>query len=275
MLYLEHKPAPPLASAVRLLWYSSAPGIDCGRQRVRPTGCAQVILNLERDFLVECLPGGPARRSPAALVVGARSEYETIDTSDLACLIGIVFRPGGFPAFARDRADLFANRFVDLEEVWGTPARGLRDRLRMLSTPAARMACLESFLLERFRGASAAQSPRDAMVRFALDRFAAAPAAASVALVARSAGWSERRFSQIFREQVGLGPKTWCRIQRFQRVLGRLRAGDEVRWSELAIDCGFYDQSHFANEFRAFSGIDATSYVTGRRTPWANHIPVD
>jgi AraC-like DNA-binding protein len=51
----------------------------------------------------------------------------------------------------------------------------------------------------------------------------------------------------------------------------QLYSGAEVPWAELALDCGYYDQSHFANEFRAFSGIDATTYSSSR-TRWANHI---
>jgi AraC-like DNA-binding protein len=54
----------------------------------------------------------------------------------------------------------------------------------------------------------------------------------------------------------------------------QLHAGVDLPWAEMALDCGYYDQSHFANEFRAFSGIDATTY-SARRTLWANHIPVD
>lgn len=91
---------------------------------------------------------------------------------------------------------------------------------------------------------------------------------------ARQIGWSERRFSQVFREEVGLAPKVWCRIQRFQRAVRQLHNGTDIRWAELALDCGYYDQSHFANEFRAFSGVDVTTY-TARRTVWANHISAD
>jgi AraC-like DNA-binding protein len=90
--------------------------------------------------------------------------------------------------------------------------------------------------------------------------------------VARATGLSERRFSQVFRESVGLSPKVWCRVQRFQRAVRQLHAGRDLPWADLALDCGFYDQSHFANEFRAFSGIDASTY-SARRTKWANHIP--
>ena len=104
--------------------------------------------------------------------------------------------------------------------------------------------------------------------------FDCAPGMATVREMAKQTGWSERRFSQVFREAVGLSPKTWCRVQRFQRAVQQLHAGGDVRWAELALDCGFYDQSHFANEFRAFSGIDATTY-SARRTRWANHIAVE
>jgi AraC-like DNA-binding protein len=107
-------------------------------------------------------------------------------------------------------------------------------------------------------------------VEFALQQFAQHNRL-SVAEVARSSGWSERRFSQIFREQVGFTPKVWCRLQRFQRAVRQLRAGLEVRWAELAIECGFYDQAHLANEFRSFSGIDLTTYAATCHRLWANH----
>jgi AraC-like DNA-binding protein len=111
-------------------------------------------------------------------------------------------------------------------------------------------------------------------VDFALSKFQYAPCRSTVREVARSTGLSERRFSQVFREQVGLSPKAWTRIQRFQRAVRQLHAGVDLPWADLALDCGFYDQSHFANEFRAFSGIDATTY-TARRSQWANHVSAD
>ena len=102
-------------------------------------------------------------------------------------------------------------------------------------------------------------------VRFALEQFARGSNRLSIAEVARSSGWSERRFSQLFREQVGFAPKVWCRLQRFQRAVWQLRAGADVPWAELAIECGFYDQAHLANEFRSFSGIDLTTYIATQK----------
>jgi len=273
LLYLERIPAAPLAHFIRVLWYARAGDLPRHRERILPSGCAQIILSLSREFILDSLDGTAEYRVKPALVVGARSVYEIVDTSDMADLIGIVFEPGGFPVFASDAADRFSNRSVALEDIWGRDAEGLRDRLREIDTPQGRLTCLERFLLGRF-GERLLRRSRPPQVNFALRCFSELPSAASVRETARQIGWSERRFSQVFREEVGLAPKVWCRVQRFQRAVKQLHAGVEVRWAELALDCGYYDQSHFANEFRAFSGVDVSTY-SARRTIWANHIRAD
>jgi AraC-like DNA-binding protein len=276
VIYLEHIPAPPLNRFIRSLWYTQAWETAHRRERILPTGSTQVILNLARDYILDCPEGTRDRRTPPSLIVGARSIYEIVDTSDMADLIGIVFQPCGFPLFAADAADRFSNCSVALEDVWGLDARALRDRLREAPTPQSRLSCLERFLAGKF--ATQIASPyrhAHAVIDFALGQFTRDASIARVREVARSTGWSERRVSQVFREQVGLSPKVWCPVQRFQRAVRMLYAGGDVPWTKLALDCGFYDQSHFANEFRAFSGIDATTYSATRHTQWANHIPAE
>jgi len=273
LIYLERIPAAPLAPLVRMLWYAQVHTATHKRERVLPTGRVQIILNLARDFVFDCAEGQPDVLRPPALVVGARSVYEVIDSSDMADLVGIVFAPGGFTPFASDAAHLFSNQTVALDCIWGNSAEQLRNHLRELASPDARLDCLEQFLRARFVPHIESR-PRPPLIQFALRCFAHNPSIASVAETARQIGWSERRFSQVFREEVGLTPKVWCRIQRFQRAVRQLHAGTDIRWAELALDCGYYDQSHFANEFRAFSGVDATTY-SARRTRWANHIRAD
>ncbi len=274
MLYQERIPAAPLSGFVRTLWYAQVSSATHKRERILPNGCVQVILNLARDYLLDCPEGDSERLMAPSLVVGARSVYEIVDSSDMVDLIGIVFAPGGFAPFASDAVDLFSNRSVELEATWGASARSLRDRLREVSGPQARLQCLETFLLERFEPQILGRRPaRRLEIELAIRLFGRAPNIATVRQVAKETGRSERRFSQVFREVVGLSPKTWCRVQRFQRAVRQIHAGVDVRWAELALDCGFYDQSHFANEFRAFSGIDATTY-SAQRTRWANHLIV-
>ncbi|HEX4005056.1 MAG TPA: AraC family transcriptional regulator [Acidobacteriaceae bacterium] len=272
MTFLERKPGVELRPWVRSLWYAQGMDLVYRRERILPTGRAQIILNLARDFILDCPPDRPTGRMAPALLVGQRSVHEIVDTSDMQDLIGIVFEPGALPAFLVDSADRVTNSFVALDEVCRASG-ALRDRLRELPGAEARLACLEGYLWDKLaRRSGAAGVGIHPAVQYALERIERAPHVGTVAEVARSTGWSERRLSQVFREQVGLSPKVWCRVQRFQRVVRQLHHGEAVRWPELALECGFYDQSHLANEFRAFSGIPPTAYAGASSQRWANHL---
>jgi len=276
MLYIERKPALPLRRLVRSLWYASTPFLDHRRERVLPSGCGHIVMSLSRDFLTDCPDTGSEQRTAPALMVGQRSVYEIIATADLVDLAGVLFVPGALPALVADRADLFSNRIVPLDLIWSRYTDTLRSRMLEVSSPEARLRILEDCLTSLLISSRAPGrlTPHPA-VEFALEQFARDSNRLSIADIARSSGWSERRFSQIFREQVGFPPKVWCRLQRFQRAVRQLRAGADVRWAELAIECGFYDQSHLANEFRSFSGIDLTTYLATSHRLWANHTYTD
>jgi AraC-like DNA-binding protein len=269
MPYLRRAPAPPLNEWIRAIWYAHTPPMPHPRERVLPNGCVQIIINLDRDFTWQCSEAGRVGRQAGSLVAGARSVYEIVDSADLVEVAGILFEPAGFASFACGPVDLFSNGIVALEDVWGARAKTLRERMLDAAGAEAKLRAVEEFLLRNF----AATLTRDAVVAFALRRFAESPSRAAVECVAAETGWSVRHFSQRFREQVGMSPKVWLRVQRFQAAVGQLYAGAGVRWAEMALECGYYDQSHFANDFRAFSGIDATTYST-RRGPWANHVAI-
>lgn len=54
----------------------------------------------------------------------------------------------------------------------------------------------------------------------------------------------------------------------------QLSVGRDVHWADLALSCGYFDQSHFVNDFRALSGINPTAY-TANRLKWMNHVAVE
>ncbi|MGA3107777.1 MAG: helix-turn-helix domain-containing protein [Terriglobales bacterium] len=266
IVFLEEPPNPPLRSWVRSLWYCRAPRLSHGRERVLPNGCMQIILNLSRNYLTDCGEDGKASsRLPRAIVVGMRARYGFVDTADMEEMIGILIEPGGFPELFRERADLFFERSIGLEEIWAGPS--LTERLCEIPTPVEKLRTLEVLLTGRLHPSTR----RSELVDQALHLFR--EKSFRVAECARSVGVSERRLSQVFREQVGMSPKTWCRIHRFQTAVRALHNGEDVPWTELALRCGYYDQSHFANDFRAFSGINPTTY-SAHRGRWQNHVPI-
>jgi AraC-like DNA-binding protein len=269
MPYIERTPGFPLRRFVRTLWYGSTPFVENRRERIFPSGCAHIVVSLSHDFLTHCSEDLPDRRTAPALIAGQRSVCEIIASADLVDLAGVFFLPGAVPGVIGDRADLITNRSVPLDEIWSGWTYTIRSRMLERSSPEARLDvledCLESLLVMR-------HIPRvwdlHPAVKFALEQLEGGSGQLSVGEIARRSGWSERRLSQLFREQIGFTPKVWSRLQRFQRAVRELRAGMELPWAELAIKCGFYDQAHLANEFRSFAGIDLTTYAeTSKRSP--------
>jgi AraC-like DNA-binding protein len=92
--------------------------------------------------------------------------------------------------------------------------------------------------------------------------------------VSREIGWSRRWFSKTFSDAVGMTPKRYSRLVRFQRVVRQLASGGRVDWAELALSGGFADQAHLIHEFRAFSGLSPESFLAAQR-PSPNHLRVD
>ena len=100
------------------------------------------------------------------------------------------------------------------------------------------------------------------------ERLMSAPTPASkVAAMEQS-----RRFIEIFRNEVGVTPKAFSRVRRFQHVLGRVERATEVDWTSVACSCGYFDQAHFIHDFREFAGVSPSIYLRYRAS--RNHIAV-
>jgi AraC-like DNA-binding protein len=184
--------------------------------------------------------------------------------------MGVAFRPGGAFPFLRRPAGELRDTTVSLDAVWGQTAIDLRDRLLEAVTHRTRFEIVERALLTEL----STDFERNGAVGFALRRFMAAPHTTTIASVSDQVGLSSKRFIQVFRNETGFTPKVFCRIRRFQQALDRMGVGKNIEWANVALDCGYFDQSHFIHDFRAFSGINPTSYLA-RQTPYRNHVPLD
>ena len=75
-------------------------------------------------------------------------------------------------------------------------------------------------------------------------------------------GWSQRHLITRFRSDIGLSPKTMARVMRFGQAARLLRRPDRPELAAIAADCGYYDQSHFTRDFRAFAGVTPGELVS-------------
>jgi AraC-like DNA-binding protein len=255
-----------------MLWLYHGWSATHQRERALPDGSAGLIVNMAEDEtrLYDAGDTETVHRYGGAVVCGPHSKFFVIDGEEQTSVVGVQFKPGGAYAFLGPPADELADRHVSLEDLWGRAASDFRERVLEAPTPDAKLDVLEIELLARL---AERRAPHPA-VGYALGQFRRAPHASRIARVTGEIGLSPRRFIEIFRRQVGLTPKLFCRVRRFQRVLRRIYRRQGLEWADVALDCGYFDQAHFIHDFRAFSGVNPTAYLAaGGRHP--NHVPIE
>ena len=271
MLYRRHTPTPRLARFVDCFWAcSDAPAHR--RERILPSGTIELVVNLREDEIRVYDPSDldRCRRFSGAAISGTYSEAFVIDPLQHASIVAVHFRPGGAFPFLGMPAGELADTHVDLEDLWGPLAREVRERLCAAATPVARFHLLEEILLSRLGrsleghravpAALAALEPADKTWR--------------VRDLAGDVGLSQRRFIQVFTAEVGMTPKLYSRVLRFQRARALVRDAVAPDWARVAVDCGYFDQSHLIRDFLAFSGLSPAGYLRRRSEHvLPNHVP--
>ncbi len=229
----------------------------------------QLLVNLHRDYLRDYqLDGTPRGEIRGAGLQGARCAPILLDAADQAAICGATFvRGAAWPFLAGHPASLLTGEVIELGELWGQDGITLRERLLEADRPAAQLDILEELLLLRV-------DARDRPLEMACQLL---EAGSSVEHVRDRLGLSPRQLINRFRARVGLAPKLFARVARFQRALHdshRPSATTKGSWADLALRHGYSDQAHFVRELRAFAGTTPTSY-RARSEHDLNHSPVE
>lgn len=270
MFYAAREPRPPLSMFVSQIWYGENSARH-SHESFLPTGEFDLVINT-RDGVLRIYE--PVRiNMPAVysgpLVAGPHSRPYVIDTDQQASLLGVKFRPGGAYAFFGLPVDLLRDQHVPLEEFWGSAAVRLQSEAMAAKTPDARICVLEEAMTARLADARRTHPA----VSHAVRRFRTQQGVEHVAAVAAEVDLSSRRFIDLFRREIGLPPKLYCRLLRFRRLLRDVALIPATDLTSVALDCGYYDQSHMIREFKAFSGLTPSAFrdAPGR---YDNHVPL-
>jgi AraC-like DNA-binding protein len=271
VLYLRHSPGPPLSSFVDCFWILTDAQIP-RKERILPSGTSELVVNLRENEMRIHDPVQPDRckRFSGAILSGSYSRVFVCDAAQHESIVGVHFRPGGASAFLNEAASELADLHVDLADLWGRSAGELREQLCEAATPPERFRIMDEFLTGHLHSSRRHPAPAAA-----LEMFGSAGTGGSVRDVARAIGLCERRFIQLFNAQVGLTPKRFCRLLRFQRARALAQriamssldrepdtwAACSVDWPQLASACGYFDQSHLIHEFQEFSGSSPSEYL--------------
>jgi len=242
-------PDPPLADHVQLFWHVSGRA-NYLRDRRLPTGNAHLLFNLgAAPTLFSREPNVPSRLFPTCWLAGQGESFIETGSHGDTVLLGVQFHSHGAYRLLRLAQHELSGQVIELEALLGDQVLGLRQRLLETLSPMARFVLLERWLLRLLdRGAQV----HPAVVE-ASRRIAGTHGQIALPALSRHTGFSREHLIRRFREQVGLTPKAYSNIVRFNRALELARA-PASSWAEIAHACGYYDQSHLVRDFQRFAG---------------------
>lgn len=259
MHYVSIAPTPPLAEVIERFWYSSE-GPRHQKVRVVPTGAIELVFNLDEDELgfYDTKQPGRCKSFSGAIFSGVHARPLFVDSRKH--VVGVHFKPGGAFRFLGVPAPELTDAHVDVEALWRKSTQDLRERLCAAANPAMRFRVLEKALIARLENTL----EEHRAVRAALDIFARDAGEARTRDLAAHLGLSQRHFIKVFSNQVGLTPKLFGRVQRFQRALELTRSNPTPDWADVVVACGYFDQSHLIHDFQTFSGLTPTEFQRQR-----------
>lgn len=231
MSYCERPASDLLRPWVACLWERRGEGESV---RVLPDGCIDVLW----------------AAGAGTQIVGPNTTAFLTPVASGAHLVGARMRPGAAPALLGVDACELLDQRIDAHELWGDEGRRLADRLDASPDPLATMLAA---LNDR---APRATAP-DPLVASAIARLHQPEAL--VASLADDLAVSERQLRRRFAAAVGYGPKRLARVLRLRRALAAARADGEL--ARVALDAGYADQAHFANDCRALAGAAPTALI--------------
>ena len=261
MSFVAHEPGPPLQGLISLLWHATLdepPALEW----VLPSGAPQLLIQ-RSGGATSWLHGGE-NRVAGACVGGPFLAPIGVRGVDQQAVVGALFHPGGLAALLGEvPVRALQSTYVDLKELWGPDIGFWLDEVVTASSPQASLRALHLGLSRQVQR----RSRRGALVRACglLER------GARVGTVAAELGASQRRFSRTFTDELGVTPKQFTRLARFQRAISVLRTEGAGDLAAVAHRAGFYDQAHLNHEFRAFAQLTPTEYLAGMG-PYANHV---
>ena len=245
MRYREIIPQCPLNKHVECFWTLESAAPSTQTERILPDGCIELILNFGAQFSQHC---DDARKlQPKNFLVGQMTGPITISPSGPVHLIGIRFHPGGTLPFFRMPLHELTDQVVDL----GALSSALeRDLIRVSSESTSLSQKIRA--IENFLTACVISRKHDSWLTQLAARIVDNRGLVSVDELAMDAGISSRQLERRFLREVGIGPKLFGRIIRFQQVFHAVEQSNNA-WAEIAIECGYYDQAHLIRDFNQFA----------------------
>lgn len=266
-------PHPGLRPIVRQYAGYRMRGFPPGSHRGLPSRYLTFLVSIGRPIEVAAAPGSPVPSSALQALVGGLQTAPTVvrhDGNEEG--VAIELTPMGARSLFGLPAVELTSHVVGLEDLMGVAGRILPERLAEARDWSARFRLLDE-VLRRAARARAAPGPPPQLAH-AVRRMTMGERP-GVADLAAEVGWSRRHLTELFHREVGLAPRQFVRVLRFERSAIALARRPQTPLAELAQRCGYYDQAHLYRDWRELAGCPPTVWAQQEELPSVHDLSVD
>ena len=235
MSYAEILPDKNLRPFIECYWVRSD---DLSPQTVLPDGCIDIIFN-----------------DASGSVVGTMTTPVVVQPS--GDFVGVRFRAGKASMFLNFQASELTDEKTELQNITGGDGSILIEKLFDAQELSRKIEILNANLLSWFCNRS------NEKVDYVIQKIIQSQGNISINSICLSLELSRQHLARLFQEYVGIRPKQFARVIRFQALLRNVRQTQKVNWAEEAAMLGYYDQAHLITDFRQFSGTSPEKFTAG------------
>lgn len=273
MILKLHTPPFPLYNYIELITYYKGYNPPYSIERLLPDGGIDLIVDLtnspkyiyDNDSLEEI------QTCKKAWISGMRTSYISIQArADESEMLIVRFKPGTAWSMLHLPVLEIKDRVVDAEFIFGNEFLLFRESLLYAELVEQKISITEKYLLNRIKD----HFEIHPAVNFCISKIIDNPSRSSIKEFTHQTGYSNKHLISLFGKYAGINPKQYVNVLKFQQAVFMLEKNiDRINWAHLAFECGYYDQAHFINEFRRFSGFNPSAYLEARGE-YVNYVPV-
>jgi len=261
MHYRLYTPDSSLSSLIKCYWSLEGEELPGTQQRIFPDGCIELVFHYGNLFQ-KYYPDGTANLQPRSFIHGQLTRFIEIGGIGKVGMFSIRFQPHGLRPFTSISTHEINDNNIRITDIWGAAGRELEDRMMEAANNEQRVQIIERFLSRQLRSTTI-----NAVISCCVTMINEANGAINIEALSTQLNIGRRHLERQFIAAVGLSPKQYARISRFQHVLSLAEQKRYNTLTDLAYNSGFYDQAHFIKDFREFSGLSPKQY-------FAEHLPL-
>ena len=251
MKFIRIDPHSSVSQLIECYWMMQGDDPSPRIEKIIPDGFTELIFNYGSVY--EAKTDKDWEVQTPNLLAGQISSFFHLKNTGPTGSFAIKLKPAALTQLFGLSMDQYLDKIVELETIPNPKLTALKAKVLPFENEQRLKVVLDDYFIGLSQNAT--KNP----LQNTLDLIFNSNGMAPVSEMAAVAGVGERQLERLFKKYIGLSPKYYARIIRFNYIFQLIKSKNST-WAEIVYQSGYYDQSHFIRNFKAFTGEDPSSY---------------